>query len=213
MSFRGYRRLAIAMLLPLLFVLARGSSAQDATIGLTQTQEATPPGDRCGLVLAYHDASLGRLATARELVERTSGPVPTMPWGEGGSAALDLMRAQRDEVVPPGGELAQQLVLATLASWQMFMIDMDLGQLQPTGTGLADANEAMTRAFSREEQATLELARIARNCSVAPPVTTPVPGQGNQPARDVTPEGGAQIWSCPPDVPSDYCVAGTEPAR
>jgi hypothetical protein len=109
--------------------------------------------------------------------------------------------------------LAHHLVLATLASWQVYMISMDLGQLQPTGTALADANAAMTRALSLEEQASLELARIARNCRESPPEPTPEPGQGRLPARDVTPEGGAHIDSCPPDVQSVYCVTPAAPAR
>lgn len=210
---RALHCLIPTLLLSVLLVTTRLGSAHGVTIESTPATGETSPGDRCGAVLAFHDGSLGRLAAARALVGRTTGSERSTSWAEGGSAILELIRAQRDEVVPPGGELAHQLVLASLASWQMFMISMDLGQLQPTGTAFADANEAMTRALSFEEQATLELARIARNCSEAPPETTPVPGQGSLPARDVTPEGGAQIWDCPPDVRSDYCVTGTEPAR
>jgi len=211
MSRCGWQALSITLLLPLALLVARTGLAQDVTVGPTPAPGATPV-DRCGAVLTYHDASLGRLATARDLVGRTTGSERSTSWSEGGSAMLDLLRAQRDEVVPPGGELAHQLVLATLAAWHLFMIDMDLGHLQPAGTGLADANEAMTMALLREEQATLELAILASSCREAPLESTPVPGQGSLPARDVTPEGGARIESCPPDVQSVYCVTPAAPA-
>jgi hypothetical protein len=280
MSFRGYRRLTTAVLLPLLLVLARGGSAQDVTIGPTPTQGETSPGGAVytdpvyGWSLAY-DASWTAIEEGPERLVLTNGVstftfASTTEYGDDADACLagaadslaadarntDVMPATTENGGPVRGEDA-----AAKRVWAVYLLTRDgnglavyldcrqllrgeavlsiaqetavgafNGENEPRqellagltlpvdrcGTALAYRDASLggpTEAVPLEEQATAAPATMTADCGGPPATTTPVSTVEVRPARRVTPEGGAQIWSCPPDERSDYCVTATEPAR